>query len=191
MPNFNLDVFTAAFEASLEMLAQAEVVTKRELRELSRTVLVAHHETGDVSWINRLLGVLTPMNRRTAVLYFKEFSGFSTNDTDTVFVKKSRKNYDDDKAKCMEFLAEPANNIWTWAERNVDVEKKPFNVEKVGQVVKKAIKEKVSQADIIREVIKNGVEVESIIALLSELIPAEKQEETMSKIADGFGMEVV
>lgn len=170
--NFDKKTFEAAFGAAIIALAASEKVTKESLRDLSRTVLNAHHATEDVSYINKLIEVLTPVNRKVAVLYFKEFGGF-TYDKDKRFVKKSKKHYDAAHAKAMEFLAEPHNNIWTWAERNVEVEAKPFDIKKVTAFIenatKKAKENGLTRLDVMRAVFLGGMTPEVLLQLLGEL----------------------
>ena len=91
---FNKDKFNAYFDGKLGELAGAEKITKAVLLDLSRQVLAAHHETQDVGYINRLLVVLTPMNRKVANLYFSEFSGFNFSAKSEEFGKKDKKNYE-------------------------------------------------------------------------------------------------
>jgi len=71
--------------AKIVVLAKAERITKKALSELSRELLAAYVDNGDVSCINQLLGstainkkdiaqfTLTPMNFRLAVQYFRSF----------------------------------------------------------------------------------------------------------------------
>lgn len=66
---FNRETFAAAFISAIDALSQSEAVTKRELRALSRDLLVALHEgcagvAGDNQYMNKLLQVL--IDRRLA-----------------------------------------------------------------------------------------------------------------------------
>ncbi len=77
--------------AKIVVLAKAERITKKALSELSRELLAAYVDNGDVSLINQVLGstkinkkdtaqfTLTPMNFRTAVSYFRAFIPHSSN----------------------------------------------------------------------------------------------------------------
>ncbi len=173
---FNRAQFEINFSASIDALQQSEGVTKRELRVLSRTVLEAHHSTGDVVFVNKLIEVLTPLNKRVAIIFFKEFSGFQWDDQMKRFTKKSKKGYDKAHASYVEFMADPNNNIWTWAERNVDIEPKPFDVKKVTKFIESAIK-KSNQKDVLKAVLDGGIEVETLFALMDELGYAEVKQE--------------
>lgn len=171
--NFDKKTFEAAFGAAIIALAASEKVTKESLRELSRTVLNAHHATEDVSYINKLIEVLTPVNRKVAVLYFKAFGGFTYDDKGKRFAKKSKKHYDQAHADAVEFLAEPHNNIWTWAERNVEVEAKPFDIKKVTAFIenasKKALENGLTRLDVLRAAFAGGMTPELLLQLLGEL----------------------
>lgn len=169
---FNRAQFELNFTASIDALRQSEGVTKRELRVLSRTVLEAHHSTGDVYFINTLIDALTPLNKRVSILFFKEFSGFMWDDQLKRFTKKSKKGYDKAHAAYVEFMADPNNNIWTWSERNVEIEQKPFDVKKVTKFIEQAIK-KSNQKEVLKAVLDGGIEVETLFALIEELGYAE------------------
>lgn len=186
---FDKAAFTVKFAKALEELAGAERITKEHLRFLSRDVLEAHHATEDVAFINQLIPVLTPVNRKVAILYFKNFSGFQWDDEAKRFSKKNKKKYDDAHKASMDFLADPLNNIWVWAERNVEIEQKPAPsvLEKVELFIKdilpKAEKAGLSQADILGAVFKAGIEAGAVIAAFDAMglefagVEPEKQNE--------------
>jgi len=109
----------------IEELAASEKITKAILTELSRVILAYVYETGDVTPTNRLINVLTPMNKRTAILYFKEFLSFRFDDVQETFGKKNKKTFDKKNELVTIFLLDEANNIFTWAEDNVKIEAKP------------------------------------------------------------------
>ena len=139
---------------------------------MSRDVLEAHHETGDVAYINGLLGVLTPINRKVCVLFYKEFSGHLCNE-EGVFGKKDKKRYDEAYKKSLDGLEDPHFNVFSWAERNVEVERKPFTLGKLqqqmGSLVKKAEENKISHADIIRAMFANGIEIGEFMKVVQHM----------------------
>lgn len=173
--NFDKVKFEALFVEAINKLAGAERITKELLKALSRSVLEAHHATENVAYINQLIPVLTPMNRKVVVLFFKEFSGFQWDDENKRFTKKSKKKYDAAHATSMEFLADPHNNIWTWAERNVEVEKKPAPgvLEKVAlfmtEIMPKAEKAGIEQADVLKAIFASGIKADAIIAAFNAM----------------------
>lgn len=185
--------FEHALARALKLLAHSERVSKEQLRVLSRTVLEALHATEDIGYVNRLIEVLTPVNRKYCVLYFNHFGGFHYDDALARFTKKSKKRYNDCDAMSTKFLEDPLNNLWTWAERNVKApELKQFELSQVtaamGTYLKKAAKANISQVDVLKAVLAAGIDADSIIAMLDTLdMDAEK---VVSKVADHFGMEV-
>ena len=187
---FNREGFIASFDKALKTLARTEKVTKEVLRDVSRTVLEAVHATGDIGYVNRLNAVLTPVNRRVSAKYFEHFTGFHYDTTSLLFTKKSKKRYDESLAAAVEFLSDPHNNIWTWAERNIEIEKKDFTVDKVSDIVKKAIKKNISQADILKAVLSAGVTLDTVIACMGEVVPEADREQVLDKVADGMGFKV-
>jgi hypothetical protein len=170
---FNREFFVNAFNAAIEALAQSEQVTKRELRSLSRTVLEATHETGDIQYINKLIAILTPVHKKVAVVFFKHFSGFSYDDGLKTFTKKSKKRYDKAFLEYVAFMSDPLNNIWTWAERNIEIEQKDFDLSKVTVYMKTAMKKAKEQgktnADVLKAVIAAGMTADDVIAIMEEV----------------------
>jgi hypothetical protein len=170
---FNRETFATAFQASLDALAQSETVTKRELLALSRSVLEATHETGDIQFVNKLVAILTPVNRKAAIVFFKHFTGFTYDDALKMFTKKSKKRYNESFAKSIQFLADPNNNIWSWAERNIEVEQKAFELDKVTHYLKMAMQKakdaNLSNVDLMRAVIKAGFTADDIIAIMEDV----------------------
>jgi hypothetical protein len=183
---FNREMFVTAFTASLDALAQSENVTKRELRALSRTVLEATHETGDIQFVNKLDAILTPVNRKVAILFFKEFTGFTWDDALKMFTKKSKKRYDECHKKYVEFMADPHNSIWSWAERNIEIEPKAFDLGKVTDYVKHALKKAkdngVTEVQVMHAIIKAGVTADMVIAIMEDVgLEAKVTEEEQPK----------
>lgn len=170
---FNKEAYNEAFDAAIIRLADSEKITKQVLLDLSRSVLVAHHETEDIGYINRLLAVLTPMNRGTANLYFSEYSGFNFSAKTGEFGKKDKKNYEAAKAKSAEFLDDPLNNIWTWAARNVTIEAKEFDEERMKKALentlKKADKAGFSQAQVLKAMLSAGLSIDTLFAIMDEV----------------------
>lgn len=192
---FNREQFVEAFGAAIDALLQSEQVTKRELRTISRTVLEATHETGDIAYVNRLIGVLSPVNRKVCIVYFKHFTGFSFDDKLGLFTKKSKKRYAKAFAEYVQFISEPGNNVWTWAERNIEIEQKPFSVEKFGTYMKGALQKAhddgVSNADVMRAIIKAGMDADSIIACMESLAQKDEDKEALlGKVSEVLGFEV-
>lgn len=167
---FDKVVFERAFESSLSEVKKSEDVVKRELRTLSRTVLEAHHATENVHYINQLLGVLSPVNRRACVEYFKTFSGFKYDDNVKLFSKKDKKSYDEKHKDAIAFLEDPLNNIWTWADRHLKVETKAPTLEAFAKYVTNFVNKTqgaVSHADILKAVFKAGMTAEEVVDALA------------------------
>lgn len=175
---FNREAFDVSYKANIERLSASEKITKDLLRSMSREVLEAHHATGDVAYINGIIAVLSPMNKKVCVLFFKEFSGHLFSEDTKSFSKKDKKRYDDAKKKSFDQLEDPMFNVFSWADRHVEIEKKPFTIGKMqqqmGSLVKKAEENKISHADIIRALFANGVEVNEFLKVMEHI--AEEQQ---------------
>ena len=175
---FDKNQFDQSYKANVEKLAASEKISKDLLRSLSREVLEAHHATGDVAYINGIIAMLSPMNRKVCVLFFKEFSGHLFFEDTKSFGKKDKKRYDDARKKSFDQLEDPLFNVFSWADRNVEVERKPFTLGKLqqqmGSLVKKAEENKISHADIIRAMFANGIEIGEFMKVVEHM--AEEQQ---------------
>ena len=189
---FDKLAFETALTRALKLLAYSERVTREQLRVLSRTVLEALHATEDIGYVNRLIEVLTPINRKVAVKYFEHFAGFHFDDALGRFTKKSKKRYAEADALATAFLEDPLNNIWSWAERNIEIQKKDFELAQVtkamGGYLKKAKDAGLTQADVLKAVLAAGVEADAVIAMLDTL--GDDTDKIVAQVADHFGMDV-
>ncbi len=176
---FDIKAFNAQLDATLETLKGAERITKETLRILSREMLDAIHVGGDIQPVNRLLEVLTPMNRKTCVLFFQEFSGHLYSENEEKFTKRDKGNYAKKEQASAEFLDDPMNNIWSWVIRKgLEVgEPKEFTLLKITKqtesLLKKADKAGFKQADVFKAMIAGGLEMDTITAILVEMGEAE------------------
>jgi len=124
------------------------------------------------------------MNRKTAVIFFNHFLPHVYDDNQGVFGAKIKgdKKVQEFVSRSAEFLANEENNIWTWADKNIQMEKKPKNyANKIEHLVKKALeddKEGIDSLTVMEAIVKAGVSVDDVftaIALLQEMNAQEKQ----------------
>src|SRR5690606_16918806 len=121
----------------------------------------------------------TPVNRKVAGLFFVTFLPFAMNQDVGLFGNKMKgdKKLARFKEQAEQFLANEDNNIWTWAEQNVKVEKKPVDyLAKITKDIAKALNDEeaeLSQADIIKAVLAGGVQVDAIAAILGGMAEQE------------------
>lgn len=173
MSQFDKAVFEQAFDKSLESLAASEKITKATLLTLSRSVLEAHHATQDIGYINRLIAVLTPINKKAAILYFEAFAGFTFSKEKQEFTKKDKKHYDGKQQEAMAFLEDVNNNIWSWASRNIEMDAKEFDEERMKKalenVLKKADKAGFDQAMVVRGLLAAGLKISTLLAIVEEM----------------------
>jgi hypothetical protein len=131
--------------ARFDAIANAEKITRAELAALSRELLIYVPDTQDIQFINRLMGVLTPVNRRVAILYFGHFLPWEKeNDTDGTFLRFGKKMLGEKKlTKRMmaiaDWLADENNTIWTWSDENVSIDKKKDFKSGVVRAIKNAL----------------------------------------------------
>lgn len=170
---FNKVAFDSRFNTRLNDLRSAEKVTKAALMDLSREVFVAFHATEDIDYINRILEVLTPVNKKVSIEFFKEFSGFKYDDKQGKFSGKDKKHYDEKKAATLAWLEDPLNNIWVWADRNIEIEKKEFDAERLkkqaASLLKKATDNGFQKADVFKALMESGVTEADLIGFIESL----------------------
>ena len=170
---FDKLTYDKSFNTSIESLVSSEKTTRSLVLDLSRSILNALHMSQDIGYVNRFLDALTPMNKKTAVLYFKEFTGFHFDADAMQFAKKDKKTYAEKSEAAAKFLDDPLNNLWSWAARNVEIEKKEFSLDAVttyiAATLKKADKNHMSQADVLRAVLKGGINADAILVLMQEM----------------------
>lgn len=176
---FNKEAFVADFATRIESLRGAERIVKAELLVLSRSVLEALHVTQDIVYVNDLIKALTPVNRKVAILYFQEFSGFQFSQEKQEFTKKDKKIYDEAVAKSNNFLDDPLNNIWSWAARNVEIEAKEFTLERMKKqfesTLKKAKDNQFTELQVIETFMEAGLKMDTLIALMDKIAGKEEQ----------------
>lgn len=172
MSEFNKQVFEQAFETTINKLAESEKVTKTELKTLSRSILIATHTTGQVVYMNKLVSILTPVNKKVAVTFLKCFTGYIFDDVLGAFTKKSKKKYEQAVKDYEEFMADPHANIWTWADKHIDVTHRPFSLDKVTHYMTKALKDAqgvgLSDVDIIKAVLKAGITANAMLEIMGD-----------------------
>ncbi len=167
----------------IDAIRASEKITKVELGSISRELLLYVPDSKDIDAVNRLLDVLTPMNYRTAQMFFANFLPWVWDEKNNRFAAMSK----GDKAingkldSVKAFLEEPANNIWLWAERNIKLEpvKTPFG-ERLTALVAKSLKgekglDPIGKADIVAAVMAGGVSAGDLINIMEEAKAAFEQ----------------
>lgn len=186
-----------AVYAAFEEVKNAEKVTKAKLRELSRDLLVYVPESDDIDIVNRLIGVLTPVNRRVSILYFAHFLPWEQEkDADGNFLRFGKRMKGEKKLKRKQeaitaWLADDANDIWTWSDDNVEVKKKDF-MATVSKAIEKALKgdEKsdtppLTQDQLMAAIFQGGADVTAMLAACeTKVAEMEQAEQDMSDDAD-------
>lgn len=165
---------------AIAQIEGAERITKATLAWLSRDMLSYVMESSDIEAVNRLIGVLTPMNSKSAILFFSHFLPWKRelgeNKSFKRFgVKEKGKKTLDKKGELMaEFLSDEDNTIWTWlSKEGVEPEKKPKDFGSlIFKAVEKALKgddltQPLTNREILESVVKAGVSVEDLLELVT------------------------
>ena len=179
---FDKKVFEKSFKDGIAKLGKAEGLVRQQVNVLSRSVLEAIHATEQIGYVNQMLAVLTPVNRKAAVVFFKHFTGFHYDEATKMFTKKSKKRYDKAHADALAFLEDPLNNMFSWCERHIEVEQKPFDATSFlkGQhktfvrAIQLARDNGVSQKELFEQMFKPeegkpGIDVEALVAVLASM----------------------
>ncbi len=136
----------------IETLAKSERITKATLGELSRDLLeyIYINDSQDITPVSRLLAVLTPMNKLTAIHFFKNFLAWKFDEVACVFTKKNKRKYEDSLLAVELFLGNEDSNIWTWAEANIKLEPKQVDwAKRLASDFEKAMDDGMSFNDIL------------------------------------------
>jgi hypothetical protein len=168
--------FAQSILSRIENLAYVEKMTKGILSTLSRDLLtyLVVEDSNDIAMVNRLLGVLTPMNKKTAQIFFAHFLPFTMDKDGTFGGKvKGEKKLTKVREQCLAFLAVESNDIWTWATANIKMEQKEIDYSKrISDTIAKALDEEkggLSQADVLEAVLDGGLTVEGLMVLLGSM----------------------
>lgn len=174
---FDKKAFDKSFALHIKKLGHAEKVTKETLAVLSRDVLAQLHTNEDIRPINSLLAILTPVNRKVVVQFFVALGGFKLEEESQVFSSKNKGQYDKKRTAAAEFLANPENNVWTWADRNIEVQPKEFKLESVTKGVvtffEKAQKANIDRSEVLKAIIAGGIKTEELVAIMGQLAQQE------------------
>ena len=172
----------------------AEKITKVKLGVLSRDLLMYVPESDDIEAVNRLFEVLTPVNKSVAIEFFTHFLPWDAErDTGKNFIRfggktKGEKKRSRSVKNIKEFLADEKNNIWTWAETEIQVEKKKKDF--AGMITRQVTKAlegdeasdtpAISAADVLSAVFAGGVSLEAFLEA-AEAIETQQQAELEAK----------
>ena len=186
---------TQILEDKIATLAKAEQVTKQVLGELSRDLLYHYTACGSIELINKLLGriagedspfILTPINFRTACLYFREFIPHGSNWNDCkdyvengkgqreplVFGKRSGNRARSIGDSLLLWLADEDNNLWVWS-KSIKMSTTTHDYSKeLTKAVENALNEEkgdLSTDAIINCLLAGGVEAGDILGMVEQL----------------------
>lgn len=174
----------AVIVGRIDALKASEKITKAELSAVSREVLMYVPDSDDIDVVNRLINVLTPMNRRVAILFFRHFLPWEVEEQNGEFSRFGKKLTKDKAVKrrlvlIEEFLEDEGNNIWTWAATEVQVEYKPKdfagNITKaVAMALKGEVKDNgetpaISVEQVLLAVMSGGVSVDALLRMADAL----------------------
>lgn len=171
----------ASILAHITAIAAAEKITRASLGEISRELLIYVPDTKDIDLVNRLLVVLTPMNKQTAVLYFKHFLPWEYEEDAVKFGSMMQGDKKIAKRMTMitEFLNDTDNNIWTWADANVEIARvKPDLGMNITEAVNKALAgtketrtkeaaEGISKAEALAAFLDANVSIDDVLAAIT------------------------
>ena len=177
--------------ALLERVKEGENITRPALGQISRELLLYVPESQDIEAVNRLIGVLTPMNRRAAILYFSHFLPWEVEkDNDGNFVRFGKKFEGEKKTKRRmslidEWLKDEANNFWTWTDVNIQIKQKDFPA-MIARTIKKALEGDVksdtpalNKVQIMQAVMEGGVGLVELLEFVEHMKKIEAEYEEM------------
>lgn len=165
--------------ALIAELAESEKVTKAKLAQLSRELMVYVMESHDISAANRLIEVLTPVNKKAAIAFLCHFLPWTPElNEDKSFIRfgkmmKGQKAVDKRRKLIIDFIADESNTIWTWAKDNVTVEAKPKDFFKsVSGAVERALKgddntPPLPREDVVKALFAAGMTIDDLMEAMT------------------------
>jgi hypothetical protein len=173
---FNTALFEAGFNTAIEALGAAEKITKETLKVWANKVIEATHATGQTAYMNKLIAVLTPVNKKVSILFLGHFTGYRYDEKEMSFLNKDKKKYAQALIDWEKFSADPLNNIWVWADRHIEVAHKPFTLDdvsvKTSRIWKDAHAAGLTNGDIIRAMLSAKDKDKAVVFTLDDIVSA-------------------
>lgn len=117
--------FEAGLKAACVELAASEKITRATLSTWANKVLEAVHEFGNPAYMDNVLAVLSPANRATAKIYFTRFSGYSYNEAEGMYGKKSAKRAAPAREAWVAWSAS-GGTIWSYHKEHIKQVETPY-----------------------------------------------------------------
>ena len=162
----------------IDRMARIEKLGRPVLGKLSRDLLEYLMTQGstDIASVNRLLGVLTPANRKACVSFFKYFLPWKYDEEKGEFGKRNKHLVTKRQARCSAFLLVEENTIWTWKRETEGSETTVSTYQdRIKKLVASALKgtkktESLTAAEILACVLEvEGISVEDMIPLVEAI----------------------
>ncbi len=170
--------------ARIGVIGNGERTFKAEMSAISREMIGYIAENGDIDAVNRLLAVLTPVNKEKTRSFFSHHLPYNWDAKTLRFGSKSKNPEVVAKKKKIadNFLADEKADIWSWvaeqASHKPEAKAKEYE-KKIEALVKKAIEDKdenIPVSAVIRAVIKAGA---SLAEIMEALMPNDVKGETV------------
>lgn len=162
------------FNEKIATLRNAEGTVKTVLNELALDAIVYAHETGDIQRFNRLMLVVTSMNRKALIAFGQAFTGHAFNQESMSFGKKLPKDAHEGKVEAFAAFIAAGESFWSYT-KELKVEASAFNMEKlikaVGNTAKKLDKtEGMSRADMVHAMLASEIfSKEELLDILAKI----------------------
>lgn len=200
MTAFNRMAFEATFDKRLTTLQNSEKISKAELQTLANETVEMTHVSGQIVYMNKVMAVLSPFNKRLAKTFFLYFTGYHFDETSALFDKKSPKRYPEALKRWNTFKEDPLNNIWTYS-RDVKVEHPPLTTgdvsKRISALWSAGHKANISNVDMLKAMLtasqptKGKKDIPQLIFSLSDVIDALQSLDVEVAAQAGQGSEFV
>ena len=158
----DVKAFDVEFNNAVEQIGASEKITKSLLKVYASLAVQAVHQFQNPAYLNKLRAALTPVNKKVFTEFALYFAGYSFDKDAQAFTTKSKKRYIEAKARWDAFCEDPLNNIWVWADRHIQVERKPLSVQALNDSFQRtwraAHKANISNVDVLKAMlsVKDG-----------------------------------
>ena len=198
--SFNRIAFEGSFDKRLATLAGSEKITKAELQTLANETVQWTQDIGQTAYMNRLMAVMSPFNKKLVKVFFLYFTGFHFDEASALFDKKSPKRYPEALKRWDTFKEDPLNNIWTYS-REVKVDHPPLTTgdvsKRISALWSAGHKANISNVDMLKAMLtasqptKGKKDIPQLIFSLSDVIDALQSLDVEVAVQAGQGSEFV
>lgn len=155
---------------NIGVLAKSEKITRKVLAEVANELLLYVPGSNDIDAVNRLVAVLTPVNKQAAILFFKSMLQWSFVDGVFTTIQKGERTVSAKNERRLAFI-KSEETFWSWVDDNTTIEAKPKDFQNdIVNLIKRATKDgdyQISHAQVIQSVLASGITIQEVLTMVN------------------------